>query len=227
MLSTEQVEMITNILKKGFLFSIFIALILINTTESAYAYIGPGAGFAFVSSFFILLITIVVSLLIFLFWPIRFLIKSVRRKKTSNSKYNVQRVLVIGLDGMDPDIASQYMKEGKLPNLSELSKSGTFQKLQTTLPALSPVAWSTFITGVDPSRHNIFDFLNRDLRTYLPELSSTKIEKSSRSISIGSYSIPLGKPRVKLLRKGRPFWNILDEYGIFSSVIREIGRAHV
>jgi competence protein ComGC len=134
MLSTEQVEMITNILKKGFLFSIFIALILINTTESAYAYIGPGAGFAFVSSFFILLITIVMSLLIFLFWPIRFLIKSVRRKKTSNSKHNVQRVIIIGLDGMDPDIASQYMKEGNLPNLSELSESGTFQKLQTTAP---------------------------------------------------------------------------------------------
>ena len=220
MLSTEHVEMITNILKKVFLFLLFIVLVLNITTENTYAYIGPGAGFAFVSSFFILLITIVVSLLIFLFWPIRFLIKSVRRKKTSNSKYNVQRVIIIGLDGMDPDLASQFMKEGKLPNLSELSKSGTFQKLQTTLPALSPVAWSTFITGVDPSRHNIFDFLNRDLRTYLPELSSTKIEKSSRSISIGSCSIPLGKPRVKLLRKGRPFWNILDEYGIFSSIIR-------
>ncbi len=177
--------MITKILKRFFVLLIFIALVLNITTENTYAYVGPGAGFAFVSSFFILLITFFLALLTFLFWPIRFLIKSVRRKKTSNSKYNVQRVLVIGLDGMDPDLASQYMKEGKLPNLSKLSKSGTFQKLQTTLPAMSPVAWSTFITGVDPSRHNIFDFLNRDLRTYLPELSSTKIEKSSRSISIG------------------------------------------
>jgi predicted AlkP superfamily phosphohydrolase/phosphomutase len=212
--------MITKILKRFFVLLIFIALVLISTNESAYAYIGPGAGFAFVSSFFILLITIVVSLLIFLFWPIRFFIKTFRRKKQSNTKYDVQRVVIVGLDGMDPDIASQYMKEGKLPNLSKLSESGTFRKLQTTLPAISPVAWSTFITGVDPSRHNIFDFLNRDLRTYLPELSSTKIEKSSKSISIGSYSIPLGKPKIKLLRKGRPFWNILDEYGIFSSIIR-------
>ncbi|MBT7211999.1 MAG: nucleotide pyrophosphatase, partial [Candidatus Scalindua sp.] len=212
--------MIANILKKFFLFSIFIVLVLINNTESAYAYIGPGAGFAFVSSFFILLITFFLALLTFLFWPIRFLVKTFRRKRPLHTKYDVKRVVIVGLDGMDPELASQYMKEGKLPNLSKLSKSGTFQKLQTTLPAISPVAWSTFMTGVDPSRHNIFDFLNRNLKTYLLELSSTKIEKSSRSISIGNYSIPIGKPIVKLLRKGRPFWNILDEYGIFSSIIR-------
>ena len=212
--------MIANISKKFFLFSIFIVLVLINNTESAYAYIGPGAGFAFVSSFFILLITFFLALLTFLFWPIRFLVKTFRKKRPLHTKHDVKRVVIVGLDGMDPDLATQYMKESKLPNLSKLSKSGTFQKLQTTLPALSPVAWSTFMTGVDPSRHNIFDFLNRNLRTYLPELSSTKIEKSSRSISIGNYSIPIGKPIVKLLRKGRPFWNVLDEYGIFSSVIR-------
>ncbi|MBT5305170.1 MAG: nucleotide pyrophosphatase, partial [Candidatus Scalindua sp.] len=212
--------MIANILKKFFLFSIFIVLVLINNTESAYAYIGPGAGFAFVSSFFILLITFFLALLTFLFWPIRFLVKTFRRKRPLHTKYDVKRVVIVGLDGMDPELASQYMKEGKLPNLSKLSKSGTFQKLQTTLPAISPVAWSTFMTGVDPSRHNIFDFLNRNLKTYLLELSSTKIEKSSRSISIGNYSIPIGKPIVKLLRNGRPFCNILDEYGIFSSIIR-------
>jgi predicted AlkP superfamily phosphohydrolase/phosphomutase len=220
MINTGQIEMIANILKKFFLFSIFIVLVLINNTESAYAYIGPGAGFAFVSSFFILLITFFLALLTFLFWPIRFLVKTFRRKRPLHTKYDVKRVVIVGLDGMDPELASQYMKEGKLPNLSKLSKSGTFQKLQTTLPAISPVAWSTFMTGVDPSRHNIFDFLNRNLKTYLLELSSTKIEKSSRSISIGNYSIPIGKPIVKLLRKGRPFWNILDEYGIFSSIIR-------
>ncbi|MHC4267349.1 MAG: alkaline phosphatase family protein [Planctomycetota bacterium] len=207
-------------MKKLFTSLFLIALILFSITENAHAYIGPGAGFAFVSSFFILLITILASLLIFLFWPIRFFIKAVRRKKPSNTKYNVQRVVIVGLDGMDPEIAARYLAEGKLPNLAKLSESGTFKELRTTLPAMSPVAWSSFITGVDPSRHNIFDFLNRDLRTYLPELSSTKIEKSSRSISIGKYTIPLGKPRIKLLRKGKPFWNVLDKYDIFSSIIR-------
>jgi len=104
--------MITKILKRFFVLLIFIALVLINTTESAYAYIGPGAGFAFVSSFFILLITIFLALLTFLFWPIRFFIKSVRRRKPLNTKYDVQRVVIVGLDGMDPDLAAKYIKEG-------------------------------------------------------------------------------------------------------------------
>ena len=128
----------TKILKRGFVLLIFVALVLISTTESAYAYIGPGAGFAFVSSFFILLITFFLALLTFLFWPIRFLVKTFRKKRPLHTKYDVKRVVIVGLDGMDPGLASQYMREGKLPNLSKLSKSGTFQKLQTTLPAMWP-----------------------------------------------------------------------------------------
>ncbi len=104
--------MITKILKRSFALLIFIALVLNITTESTYAYIGPGAGFAFVSSFFILLITIFLALLTFLFWPIRFFIKSVRRRKPLNTKYDVQRVVIVGLDGMDPDLAAKYIKEG-------------------------------------------------------------------------------------------------------------------
>ena len=52
---------------------------------------------------------------------------------------------------------------------------GCYSRLRTTYPALSPVAWSSFATGTNPARHNIFDFLNRDRRTYLPLLSSTHI----------------------------------------------------
>lgn len=201
---------------------LFIVISIMFLHESvAEAYIGPGAGFAFVSSFFIFFITIFLAILTIFFWPLRLIVKVfVTRKKSNSAKHGIKRVVIVGLDGMDPDLAARYMKEGKLPNLLKLSSSGTYQKLQTTLPSISPVAWSTFITGVDPSRHNIFDFLNRDLNTYLPELSSTKIEKNSKTFSLGSFSLLRGKPRVKLLRKSKPFWNILGEYGIFSSVIR-------
>ncbi len=189
--------------------------------ETAHAYIGPGAGFAFISSFFILLVSILLAVMTILFWPLSLVIRGLKTKKRSFAKHDTKRVIIVGLDGLDPDLATQYMQEGKLPNLSELGSSGTFQKLQTTLPPISPVAWSTFITGVDPSRHNIFDFLNRDLRTYLPELSSTKVETGSkRNLSIGKYSIPLSKASVKLLRKGKPFWTHMDKYGIFSAIIR-------
>ncbi len=205
-------------------FVIFLTLLVslfLGSIETAQAYIGPGAGFAFISSFFILLISILLAIMTILFWPVSLVIRSLKTKKRSSTKHDTKRVIIVGLDGLDPGLAAQYMQEGKLPNLSKISNTGTFRKLQTTLPPISPVAWSTFITGVDPSRHNIFDFLNRDLRTYLPELSSTKIETGSRrNLSIGKYSIPLGKASVKLLRKGKPFWTQMDKYGISSAIIR-------
>ena len=97
------------------------------------------------------------------------------------------------------------MDQGKLPNLKRLAEEGCFHRLRTTCPAMSPVAWSTFATGVDPSRHNIFDFLNRDRATYIPVLSSTEITAPARRLKLGRYVIPLSKPSVRLLRKSRPF----------------------
>ena len=154
------------------------------------------------------------------FWPLRFIFKTLAKKRPHSTEEDTKRVVLVGLDGMDPELTARYMREGKLPNLSRLANAGSFKKLQTTLPAISPVAWSSFITSVDPSRHSIFDFLTRDTHTYLPELSSTKIGRPSRRLSVGRYSIPLSKPTIKLLRKGRPFWEVLGEYGIFSSIIR-------
>ncbi|MBN2040305.1 MAG: alkaline phosphatase family protein [Spirochaetes bacterium] len=196
-----------------------IIIVIFTGIETAQAYIGPGAGFALVSGFSILLITIIIALLIIIFWPIRFLIKSVCGKKPEKNS-NIDRIVIIGLDGMDPVLAEKYIKEKKLPNFKQLSSEGSFRKLKTTTPAISPVAWSSFITGVDPSGHSIFDFLNRDLSSYKPVLSSSKVEKPSRMLSLGKYSIPLKSGRVKMLRKGIPFWNILGKYNIFSSILR-------
>jgi len=207
-------------MKKTVIFLTLFLLLTLSGIENAQAYIGPGAGFAFISSFFILLISVLLAVMTILFWPLRLIFKTIRKKKRTPGKNKASRVIIVGLDGMDPDLAARYMEEGKLANLSKIRETGTFRKLQTTLPPISPVAWSTFTTGVDPSRHNIFDFLNRDLRTYLPELSSTRIVPGSRSLSIGKYSIPLGKPSVKLLRRGKPFWSLLGKYGIFSAIIR-------
>ena len=82
------------------------------------------------------------------------------------------------------------MAEGLLPNFSRLAATGAYRPLQTTYPALSPVAWSSFSTGTHPARHNIFDFLDRDRRTYLPRLSSTRIGKVERFFRLGKYLIP-------------------------------------
>jgi predicted AlkP superfamily phosphohydrolase/phosphomutase len=85
---------------------------------------------------------------------------------------------------------------------------------------LSPVAWSTFATGVNPGRHNIFDFLNRSLKTYVPELSSARVHAPRRVFRLGPLRIPLSRPWVEMRRKSQPFWKILGEQSIASTIIR-------
>ena len=82
------------------------------------------------------------------------------------------------------------------------------------------MAWSSFSTGTHPAKHNIYDFLDRDLRTYLPVLSSTRIGKIEKFLKLGRYRIPLQKPELTLLRKSKPFWTILGEHNIWSTILR-------
>jgi len=188
---------------------------------SLQAYIGPGAGFAFVSSFLVLLLAVLLAGFSLLSWPLRLLAGLfLKRKGRGRKKTDVSRVVVVGFDGMDPKLAEGFMKEGLLPNFRRLKERGDFTALATSEPAISPVAWSTFSTGVDASYHNIYDFLTRDPCTYAPILSSAQISAASRVFSVGKYLIPLGKPRASLKQKSKPFWKILGEQGIFSSIIR-------
>jgi predicted AlkP superfamily phosphohydrolase/phosphomutase len=79
-----------------------------------------------------------------------------------------QKVIVLGFDGVDARYTEKWMNEGKLPHLAQLRANGTFRPLRPTVPAQTPVSWSTFTTGIDPGRTGIFDFLRRDPKTYLP-----------------------------------------------------------
>ena len=182
------------------------------------AYVGPGAGFAFLTSFLVLFVTIWVAFLSILTWPVRSLIR--RLKRQSRKPSDVTRVIVVGLDGMEPDLTEDYLKRGWLPNLQRLQEQGCYSRLKTTFPAVSPVAWSTFATGSQPGRHNIFDFLDRDLRTYLPVLSSAVIGSPRRVWKLGRFQIPISKPELRLLRKSKPFWTVLGEYGLWSTILR-------
>lgn len=194
-------------------------VIVLASPDHAEAYIGPGAGFAVgttLAAFFAAFFSGMAALFL---WPIRWAIRSVRGRRAL-ARSRVKRFVILGLDGMEPSLAEKYMAEGKMPNLSKLKEMGSYSKLGTTLPPLSPVAWSTFLTSCNPGKHNIFDFLTRDKRNYLPALSSVSIRGSSRTLKIGPYRIPIGKPDVRLLRRGKPFWNVLGENGIFSNIIR-------
>ena len=182
------------------------------------AYIGPGAGVALLSSFLVILTTMVLVLFSLLILPFRLLWRAVRRKK--RLKPWVKRLIIVGLDGQDPQLTERFMKEGKLPNFSNLAAMGCYRRLRTTFPSLSPTAWSSFATGTNPAKHNIFDFLGRDTRTYLPVLSSAHIGDVDRFLKIGKYRIPLRKPELRLLRKSKPSWTILGEHEVWSTVLR-------
>src|SRR5512143_1100075 len=87
---------------------------------------------------------------------------------TAAAQAKHQKVLVLGFDGVDAAYTEKWMNEGKLPNLAKLRAQGTFRPLRPTIPAQTPVSWSTFTTGIDPGRTGIFDFLRRDPKNYLP-----------------------------------------------------------
>jgi len=199
--------------------AVFLILLLCFFSFPAYAYIGPGAGFAILGSFMVFFFAFLSALLAVLLFPIRALIRLIQIKKQGNKPY-VKRVIVLGLDGLDPDLCEKYISEGKLPNFKKLTEQGSFRRLKTTLPAMSPVAWSTFATGVNPGKHNIFDFLAPDRKSYLPVLSSTKIRQPEKTLKLGKYQIPLKKPEIQLLRKSQPFWKTLGDHWIFSQIIR-------
>src|SRR5947209_616212 len=184
-----------------------------------FAYIGPGAGFAFLGSFLTLLGGLLLGLISVLLWPFRMAMRALRGQQ-GYKQAKVQKLIFLGLDGLDPALAERYISEGKLPNLSRLREQGGFNRLRTTFPALSPVAWSTFATGVNPARHSMFDFLNRNLQSYMPELSSTRVRDPERILKVGKFRIPLSRPIVEMRRKSRTFWNILGEHQIASTVLR-------
>jgi predicted AlkP superfamily phosphohydrolase/phosphomutase len=131
-----------------------------------------------------------------------------------------RRVIVLGFDGMDHGLTRDLMARGRLPNFQRLAQSGAFAPLGTSIPPQSPVAWSNFITGLDPGAHGIFDFIHRDPKTMVPYLSTSKTEAGGRTLKAGKYQIPLSSGSVELLRRGKPFWEALEEKGIETTIIR-------
>jgi predicted AlkP superfamily phosphohydrolase/phosphomutase len=128
-----------------------------------------------------------------------------------------RRLIVLGVDGMDPGFLERHWDA--LPHLAALRQQGGFRRLATTIPPQSPVAWSTFITGMDPGGHGVFDFVHRDPATLQPFSSMAETVESTRSLPIGPYRLPLSAGQVKLLRHGTAFWQLLADRGIPSTVI--------
>lgn len=194
-------------------------LLVLLIPSTAHAYVGPGAGFALAGSFMAVFAALLSACLGLLTWPVRLLFR-VFRGRRALSRSRVKRVVILGLDGLDYGLTERLLSEGKLPHLAGLREQGCFKPLATTVPPISPAAWSSFQTGVNPGKHNIFDFLAPDRRTYQPKLGSVEIRPPRRRIRLGKYQLPLGRADVRLLRKSTPFWKLLGDLGVFNCIIR-------
>src|SRR5579885_327825 len=102
------------------------------------------------------------------------------------------------------------LEAGDLPNLARLKEQGGYSRVATTRPAQTPVAWSTFATGVNPGGHGIFDFLRRNPRNYLPDLALNRYEQKNAFLP----------PKAVNLRGGTPIWELLEAAGRGATVLR-------
>ncbi|MGH8547107.1 MAG: alkaline phosphatase family protein [Methylococcales bacterium] len=138
-------------------------------------------------------------------------------KDTRNSP---TRMIILGIDGMDPDMLRTFMAEGVMPNFSRLAEQGGFMNLGTSVPPQSPVAWSDFITGMDSGGHGIFDFIALDRKSLLPYQSTSKTEQpDTEPLAFGNWRIPLASGETRQMRDGQAFWEILEQHGVKTTMV--------
>ncbi len=109
---------------------------------------------------------------------------------------NNMKVMVIGLDGATLDLIKPWAEEGVLPNFKKFIENGAFGNLKSTLPILSPPAWTSIVTGKNPGKHGIYEFWKWP-----------------------SKEDPTLHPVNSKHRKSPAIWNILSKYGVKSIVI--------
>ena len=198
----------------------FLLFAVVLFPAAAHAYAGPGAGFAVLSSFWAIFVAFLYSFYALMTWPFRQLFRFFRRRN-AYGKAIFERAVILGFDGMDPELADRFMNEGRLPNLAKLRDKGTFTKLRTTFPG-------DFAGGVVHLHDRSESRQTQHLRfpgARHAELSARFFRRrksrarsgTSRSASTRFLS---ARPKSKAMRKGTPFWHWLGKAGIFSSVIR-------
>ena len=104
------------------------------------------------------------------------------------------RTLVLGLDGGDHELISKLVQQGRMPTLARLAREGTFGALESTIPAVTPTAWSSFLTGLNPAGHGIFNFASN------PNRDTQRVESAAS-------------------RTGTPLWRYLGRAGVRSAFI--------
>jgi predicted AlkP superfamily phosphohydrolase/phosphomutase len=125
------------------------------------------------------------------------------------------RLIILGFDGVEPSLFESWASQGHLPNMQRLREAGSYAHLGSTNPPNSPVAWSTFATGLNPGDHNIFDLIKREPQYYLPDLATGQTEDPKFDAD-GRLISP---PRGITYRDGTPFWVMAAKSGVRSAVL--------
>jgi Tfp pilus assembly protein PilF len=99
------------------------------------------------------------------------------------------RVIVLGLDGVDPDIVELLISEGQLPNFAKLQDAGAHARLLSSEPLLSPILWTTIATGKTPDQHGITNFIAIN-------------EKTGQQLPVTSQ-----------MRRAKALWNVISDFG--------------
>lgn len=89
------------------------------------------------------------------------------------------RILVLGWDGATFDVILPLVARGRMPHTARLLREGAFARLRSTTPAVTPVAWTTMVTGVNPGKHGIFDGHQLDPATGRIRFASASMRRAS------------------------------------------------
>jgi len=138
-------------------------------------------------------------------------------------KQSETRVVVFGVDGLDPEMLQERIDRGMMPNFKKLLDNGaTFEKLQTSWPPQSPVAWSNFITGVNPGKHGLYDFIHADYakKNYGVKTSMADTSPVGMDVTLFGYDVPLTGGKTTSTRKFPAFWETLSDQGVPTYVHR-------
>ncbi len=118
----------------------------------------------------------------------------------------VPRVVVIGLDSATWTLIRPWMAEGSMPNLAQLMKSGASGALQSVLPPITPPAWTSFMTGKQPGKHGIFNFIESEKGGYAMNYANATSRRSptvwkllnDAGFTVGTMNIPFTYPPEQL-----------------------------
>ena len=107
-----------------------------------------------------------------------------------------KRVMVIGLDGATWDLIDSWTDKGELPNFKRLMENGCYGSLASTIPHVTPPAWTSMTTGKNPAKHGIFDF--------------TSIKRNNRGWDLNLYN--------SKSKKSKEIWDYLKEKSIVVNI---------